>query len=232
MNLSQSAGGLEAAIHSIRLFVAHHCDDPDLALLKVDMKNAFNECSRASFLAKVSECFTDISAWTHWCYAQPAELRFGDQRILASAGVQQGDPLGSLLFSLVLLGFIHSAGLHSSVCLPLWYLDDGTFIGPRSSLTTLLISFSQDGPAFGLHLNLAKCEIFWPSGDSIFPEFSMAVCRVGIISGGVELLGFPLWRTLNFFSDCFDRSLLRSSPPTLMEQRSYRTPAGIERDAR
>ena len=80
------SGGLEAAIHSIRLFVAQHYDDPDLALLKVDMKT-FNGCNRASFLAKVSECFPDISAWTHWCYAQPAELHFGDQRILAFAGV-------------------------------------------------------------------------------------------------------------------------------------------------
>jgi len=109
------SGGLEATIHSVRLFVAHHCDDPDLALLKVDMKNAFNECSRASFLAKVSECFPDISVWTHWCYAQPDELRFGDQRNLASAGIQHGDPLGPLLFSLVLLDFIQSTGLHSSV---------------------------------------------------------------------------------------------------------------------
>ena len=175
------------------------------------MKNAFNECSRASFLARVSERFPDISAWTHWCYAQPAELRFGDRRILASAGVQQGDPLGPLLFSLVLLDFIQSAGFRSSVYLSLWYLDDGTFIGRRSSLTNLLTSFSQDGPAFGLHLNLAKCEIFWPSGDSTFPEFPVAVRRVGIISGGVELLGCPLWGSLNFYSDCFDRSLLRLS---------------------
>ena len=30
----------------------------------------------------------------------------------------------------------------------LWYLDDGTFIGPRSSLNILLTLFSQDGPAF------------------------------------------------------------------------------------
>ena len=67
------------------------------------------------------------------------------------------------------------------------------------------------GSAFGLHLNLAKYEIFWPSGDSTFPEFPVAVRRVGIISGGVELLGCPLWGTLNFYSDCFDRSLLRLS---------------------
>jgi len=160
------------------------------------MKNAFNQCNRASFLAEVSG---GISVWTRWCYAQPAKLHFGDQRILASAAVQQGDPLGPLLFFLVLLGFIRSAGLHSSICLPLWYLDDGTFIGPQSSLTAFLTSFSQDGPVFGLHLNLVKCEIFWSSGDFTFPEFLVAVCRVGIISGGVELLGCPLWGSLDSF---------------------------------
>ena len=36
----------------------------------------------------------------------------------------------------------------------------------------------------------------------------MAVCRVGIISGGVELLGCPIWRSLDFFSDCFNQSFL------------------------
>jgi len=59
-----------------------------------------------------------------------------------SANVHQGDPLGPLLFSIVLLDFIYSPGLHSSVYLSLWYLDDGTFIGSRSSLTTLLTLFS------------------------------------------------------------------------------------------
>ena len=84
-------------------------------------------------------------------------------------------------------------------------------IGPRSSLTNLLTSFSQNGPPFGLLLNLAKCEIFWPSGDSTFPEFPVAVHRVGIISRGVELLGCTLEGSLDFYSDCFDRSLLRLS---------------------
>ena len=79
-------------------------------------------------LYRVSEFFPEISAWTYWCYTQPPELCFGDHRILASAGVQQGDPLGPLLFSLVVLDFDRSTGLLNSTCLFLWYLDDGTSV--------------------------------------------------------------------------------------------------------
>ena len=61
-----------------------------LALLKIDMKNAFNECSRTAFFERVAEDFPEISAWVKWCYSHPAELRFGSRRIMASSGVQQG----------------------------------------------------------------------------------------------------------------------------------------------
>ena len=56
---------------------------------------------------------------------------------MASSSVQQGDPLGPLLFSLVLLQFIDFFKLHGLVKLNLWYLDDGTFIGSKSSLLKL-----------------------------------------------------------------------------------------------
>ena len=45
-------------------------------------------------------------------------------------------------------------------------------------------------------MNLSKCELFWPSGDS-FPEFSSDIKRVS----GLELLGSPLWGDDSFFKD-------------------------------
>jgi len=53
-------------------------------------------------------------------------------------------------------------------------------------------------------LDLAKCEVFWPAGDSTFMEIPVAVCRVGIISEGVELLGCPFWGSLDFHTEYFD----------------------------
>lgn len=55
-----------------------------------------------------------------------AELRFWNHR-LTSTGVQQGDLLGPLLFSLVLMELIENMKIPDEY---LWYLDDGTTFGP------------------------------------------------------------------------------------------------------
>ena len=53
-------------------------------------------------------------------------LYFGDEYVIKSEeGVQQGDPLGPLLFSLGLLDQVR--GCHSE--LSTWYLDDGSLAG-------------------------------------------------------------------------------------------------------
>ena len=154
-----------AAVHVTRHYISQNASGSTLALLKIDMKNTFNDCSRSAFFSHVANDFPEISSWVRWCYSHPAELRFGSWHILASSGVQQGDPLGPLLFSLVLMQFIDHVKLHNLVAFHLWYLDDGTFIGSRSSLLHLskvLNIFTSHGPQFGLHLNLSKCELFWP----------------------------------------------------------------------
>ena len=50
-----------------------------------------------------------------------------------SSGVQQGDPLGPLFFSLVLLQFIDFVKPQDAIQLHFWYryLEDGIFIGSK-----------------------------------------------------------------------------------------------------
>ena len=56
--------------------------------------------------------------------------------------------------------------------------------------------FTTREPDFGLHLNLSKCELFWPSGNPTF-KFPSDIRRVN----GLELLGSPLWGDENFFHE-------------------------------
>ena len=86
--------------------------------------------------------------------------------------------------------------------LNLWYLNDGTFAGTRKSVSKLVRLIMEKGPLLGLHVHLSKCEVFWPSGDQTHPEFPPEVHR---LSDGIELLGSPVCRTSEFFSNCFKK---------------------------
>ena len=55
-------GGVEAVAHSLR-DVLHRHRDSDLALLKIDFKNAFNLLSREAFVKASSEMFPGLERW-------------------------------------------------------------------------------------------------------------------------------------------------------------------------
>ena len=43
-----------------------------------------------------------LARWAEWCYGRPSKLFFDGAIIKSEVGVQQGDPLGPLLFALAL----------------------------------------------------------------------------------------------------------------------------------
>ena len=122
-------------------------------------------------------------------------------------GVQQGDSLGPLLFSLVLMEFLDDLGPLPDVKLKLWYWDDGSFLGQRASVACLLDVLLSKGSSFDLHINLNKCEVFWPSGDQNFPTFATEIQRSVQVYGGVDFLGCPLYGSSSYVTEFVSQRL-------------------------
>nr|GFA35142.1 hypothetical protein [Tanacetum cinerariifolium] len=94
-----------------------------------DFQNAFNLVDRTVMLQEVRLHCPAISCWVEFCYSSPARLYSGEHSLWSCQGVQQGDPLRPLLFSLVLHPLVCKIRDSFDLCLHAWYLDDGTVAG-------------------------------------------------------------------------------------------------------
>nr|GEV09528.1 hypothetical protein [Tanacetum cinerariifolium] len=90
---------------------------------------------------------------------------------------------------------------HSSwSCQGSWYLDYGTIVGDTLVVGKVLELITEDGPRCGLHLNVNKTELFWPTDDprsrleGVFPP------NISRPLHGVKLLGGPISMDAGFSS--------------------------------
>ena len=89
------SGGSEAVVHAARDFLNNM--DTCQAVVKLDFPNSFN-----CMLKAVQSLCPSLNAFVYPAYAKPSNLPWGDKIITSAEGVHQGDPMGPLMFCLVL----------------------------------------------------------------------------------------------------------------------------------
>jgi len=214
-------GGVEVVAHSLRDTLRRH-HGSDLALLKIDFRNAFNEISRRHFVAETCAKLPFLSAWTEWCYGAPTLLLYDhEHEFLSQCGVQQGDPLGPLYFCFGIMKLVNEIGGLNPIYNK-WYMDDGGIIGPVPTLLKVWELIKSRGPAIGLHLNPAKCEWSWldPARTEACPIKLDGVNEEGQVKlvphSEIQMLGVPLGND-EFTADFVEKKLLGRLQSTIAQ---------------
>ena len=142
-------GACETKAMAIQQWVGEYGSLAEYSILQVDLANAFNSLDRHHMLHQVALRAPQLSAWASFCYRSHSHLFLQNGHPLSSQqGVQQGDPLGPLFFSLAWHSVIEA--LPTNLSMNLWYLDDGHLIGTPDSLRSYLAILESEGAKIGM----------------------------------------------------------------------------------
>lgn len=180
-----TAGGCEAAVHAARRYLSSMPNSH--VVVKLDFSNAFNSLHRSDMLQAVLDRVPEVFSYCYSSYARPSRLFFGPYTVMSQEGPQQGDPLGSLLFSNTAHPLLQSL----SSDLTLGYLDDVTLGGPVDIVAADVQTIVKEGREMGLQLNSEKCEVIAHQQTTISDPLLCSFIPVKVEDA--TLLGAPLF---------------------------------------
>ena len=140
-----------------------------------------------------------LSPWVEFTYCKEAPLFIqGGLTITSQEGIQQGDPLAPLLFSVAINPVVHQIATQFQTEWSSWYLDDGNLISSISEVRKVMDHLLSVGPDYGLFLNSSKCQITGRNIDKHkLTDLHLGELKVGEVEGqpAAVILGSPLGPT-------------------------------------
>ena len=211
--------GCEVGLQTAQQWMHRNAAEDDKVFLKLDFANAFNTVSRESFLKEIRDHMPGLAAWVDWTYGCSSNLVFGNKVLRSERGVQQGDPLGPLLFALALqplLRDLHNQRRDGGLELVYSYLDDLCLAGGSQAVSDAVSTLRTKAADIGLTLSTDwqssasssvasnsqqvasrpykdKCELILAAGEGSLVDVSLFPSDFKVIRDrNFELLGGPV----------------------------------------
>ena len=154
-------GGAESVVHATKITFEKMKIVKRGGILQIDFRSAFNSVKRSHLLGSTKVLTPSIISFASFCYSKHSDLFFNSSTVESQTGVQQGDSLRPLLFSLAILSLIDKIEIKiPNLMQHCWYLDDGIIARTEIELCKALEILSESGEKFDLELRKDKCELW------------------------------------------------------------------------